>query len=198
MRENDPSTADIRRLTRSFRLKKTVALVGMMGSGKTAVGRAVALKLGVPFLDSDAEIEAAANLSVPEIFQRDGEEFFRKRESEVIRRLLETQSGILSTGGGAFLAQLNRDNISAKGVALWLDAPLDLLWQRVRHKDSRPLLRTANPRATLGEIFEVRTPIYRLAELRVACAHDLSIDAMAERVIATLLTRPDVLEEQDD
>ena len=88
MRENDPSTADIRRPSRRFRLKKTVALVGMMGSGKTAVGRAVALKMGVPFLDSDAEIEAAANLSVPEIFQRDGEEFFRKRESEVIRRLL--------------------------------------------------------------------------------------------------------------
>ena len=102
MREIDPSTADIRRPARRFRLKKTVALVGMMGAGKTAVGRAVALKLDVPFLDSDAEIEAAANLSVPEIFQRDGEVFFRKREAEVIRRLLETQSGILSTGGGAF------------------------------------------------------------------------------------------------
>lgn len=198
MREIDPSTADIRRQTRRFRLKKTVALVGMMGSGKTAVGRAVALKLAVPFLDSDQEIEAAANLTVPEIFQRDGEVFFRKRETEVIRRLLETQSGILSTGGGAFLAQVNRENIAQKGVALWLDAPLDLLWNRVKHKDTRPLLRTADPRATLAEIFAARTPIYKLAELRVACAHDLSIDEMAERVIAMLLTRPDVLEEVHD
>ncbi|WP_299029917.1 shikimate kinase [uncultured Sulfitobacter sp.] len=197
MREIDPPTADIRRQTPPYRLKKTVALVGMMGAGKTAVGRAVALKLGVPFLDSDAEIEAAANQSVPEIFQRDGEVFFRKRETEVIRRLLETQSGILSTGGGAYLAEINRDNIRQKGVALWLDADLDLLWSRVRHKDTRPLLRTANPRATLGAIFDARTPIYRLAELRVACGDNLSIDAMAERVIETLLTRNDVLERLD-
>ena len=194
MSENDTSTADIRRRDVHYRLKKTVALVGMMGAGKTAVGRAVALKLDVPFLDSDAEIEAAANLSVPEIFQRDGEVFFRKRETEVIRRLLETQNGILSTGGGAYLAQVNRDNISKAGVALWLDASLDLLWSRVNHKDTRPLLRTPDPHATLAEIFAARTPVYRLAELHVTCAPDLSIDAMAERVVQTLLTRPDVME----
>jgi len=198
MRENDTSTADIRRPARSFHLKKTVAFVGMMGSGKTAVGRAVALKLNAPFLDSDAEIEAAANLSVPEIFQRDGEAFFRKRETEVIRRLLIQHSGILSTGGGAYLAQVNRESISEKGVALWLDAPLDLLWNRVRVRDTRPLLRTANPRATLAEIYAVRTPIYEQAELRVPCGHDVSIDAMAERVIDTLLTRPDVVEQIDE
>ena len=194
MSENDTSTADIRRRDVHYRLKKTVALVGMMGAGKTAVGRAVALKLDVPFLDSDAEIEAAANLSVPEIFQRDGEVFFRKRETEVIRRLLETQNGILSTGGGAYLAQVNRDNISKAGVALWLDASLDLLWSRVKHKDTRPLLRTPDPHATLAEIFAARTPVYRLAELHVTCAPDLSIDAMAQRVVQTLLTRPDVME----
>ena len=165
-----------------------------MGAGKTAVGRAVAFKLDVPFLDSDAEIEAAANLSVPEIFQRDGEVFFRKRETEVIRRLLETQNGILSTGGGAYLAQVNRDNISKAGVALWLDASLDLLWSRVKHKDTRPLLRTPDPHATLAEIFSARTLVYRLAELHVTCAPDLSIDDMAERVVQTLLTRPDVME----
>ncbi len=194
MSENDPSTADIRRPAPEYRLKKTVALVGMMGAGKTAVGRAVAIKLGVPFLDSDAEIEAAANLSVPEIFQRDGEAFFRKREAEVIRRLLETRTGILSTGGGAYLAQANRDNMAQKGVALWLDAPLELLWNRVRHKDTRPLLRTTDPRATLAEIFGARTPIYRLAEIHVPCAPDLSIEQMAQRVIEALATRPDVLE----
>ncbi|MEP1767518.1 MAG: shikimate kinase [Sulfitobacter sp.] len=198
MSENDTSTANIRRHAPRYRLKKTVALVGMMGAGKTAVGRAVALKLDAPFLDSDAEIEAAANLSVPEIFQRDGESFFRKRETEVIRRLLETQSGILSTGGGAYLAQVNRENIADKGVALWLDADLDLLWNRVRHKDTRPLLRTENPRATLSEIFDQRTPIYGLAELRVGCSEELSIDAMADCVIEILATRPDVLEQLDD
>ncbi|KEJ88350.1 shikimate kinase [Sulfitobacter donghicola] len=198
MSEIDQSMADIRRPPRRFRLKKTVALVGMMGAGKTAVGRAVAAKLDVPFLDSDAEIETAANLSVPEIFQRDGEPFFRKRETEVIRRLLETQSGILSTGGGAYLAEVNRNNIAEKGVALWLDADLDLLWNRVKHKDTRPLLRTADPRATLSEIFAKRTPIYRLSELCVTCGDDLSIDDMAERVIETLLSRPDVLEKIDE
>jgi shikimate kinase len=198
MSEIDQSTANIRRPNPRFRLKKTVALVGMMGAGKTAVGRAVALKLDAPFLDSDAEIEAAANLSVPEIFQRDGEVFFRRRETEVIRRLLETQNGILSTGGGAYLAELNRKNITQSGVALWLDAPLDLLWSRVKNKDTRPLLRTDNPRATLAEIFAARTPIYKLSELCVACAAELSIDAMAERVIDTLLTRPDVLELIDE
>ena len=198
MIENDPSTANIRRPTPRFRLKKTVALVGMMGAGKTAVGRAVAVALGVPFLDSDAEIEAAANLSVPEIFQRDGEAFFRKRETEVIRRLLETQSCILSTGGGAYLAEVNRTNIAEQGVAVWLDADLELLWNRVRNKDTRPLLRTANPRATLAEIFATRTPIYQLSELHVPCSEELPIDAMAQRVIAELLERPDVLEIIDD
>lgn len=198
MSKIDPSTADIRRPEHRYRLQKTVALVGMMGAGKTAVGRAVAVKLGVSFLDSDAEIEAAANLSVPEIFQRDGETFFRKRETEVIRRLLETQSGILSTGGGAYLAEVNRTNITQKGVALWLDADLSLLWSRVRHKDTRPLLRTPDPRATLAAIFAARTPVYQLAELHVECGETLSIEAMAERVIETLLTRSDVLERLDD
>lgn len=180
-----------------YRLRKTVALVGMMGAGKTAVGRAVAAKLGVPFLDSDAEIEAAANQSVQEIFDRDGEVFFRQRESEIIARLLDTQRGILSTGGGVYLSELNRTNITRGGVALWLNAGVDLLWQRVRHKDTRPLLRTKNPRATLEEIYATRTPIYALSELSVRCDTKLSIDAMAERVIAALAERPDVLEYLD-
>ncbi|MEQ6247896.1 shikimate kinase [Sulfitobacter sp. HNIBRBA3233] len=198
MSEIEHTAAQTGAKTKAFRLKKTVALVGMMGAGKTAVGRAVAAKIGVPFLDSDAEIEAAANLTVPEIFQRDGEAFFRKREAEVIRRLLEHHRGILSTGGGAYLAEVNRSNISDKGVAVWLDADLDLLWTRVRHKDSRPLLRTDNPKRTLSEIFAARTPIYRLAELRVPCEAKISIEAMADRVIDTLLMRPDVLERTHD
>ncbi|WP_299558547.1 shikimate kinase [uncultured Sulfitobacter sp.] len=197
MSEIEQTTADIRRPKGGYLLKKTVALVGMMGAGKTAVGRAVALKLDVPFLDSDAEIEAAANLSVPEIFQRDGETFFRKREAEVVSRLLNTQIGILSTGGGVYLSETNRDNIARKGVALWLDADLELLWSRVRNKDTRPLLRTADPRATLAALLEARKPAYERAGLSVRCRAHLSVDAMALRVIDTLLTRPDVLEKTD-
>ena len=169
-------------------------MVGMMGAGKTAVGRALAAKLGVPFVDSDHEIEAAANLTVPEIFERDGEAFFRKRETEVISRLLDKEPCILSTGGGAFLAEANRENISARGVSVWLDADLDLLWNRVRYKTSRPLLRTADPRGTLTELYEKRVPIYRLADMTVASTPALSIDAMAQRVVDALADRPDVLE----
>lgn len=183
---------------RCYRLHKTVAMVGMMGAGKTAVGRAVAAKLDAPFLDSDAEIEAAANLSVPEIFDRDGEAFFRKRETEVIARLLDTARGILSTGGGAFLAEGNRQMISERGVSVWLNADVELLWNRVKHKDTRPLLRTEDPKATLLALHAARAPAYRQADLTVICDAGLSIDAMAERVIATLLTRPDVLELVDD
>jgi shikimate kinase len=194
MSEIQQSPADTAQNPPRYHLKKTVVMVGMMGAGKTAVGRALATKLGVPFVDSDHEIEAAANLTVPEIFERDGEAFFRKRETEVISRLLDKEPGILSTGGGAFLAEANRDNISARGLSVWLDADLDLLWNRVRYKTSRPLLRTANPRGTLTELFEKRVPIYRLADMTVVSTPALSIDAMAQRVVDALADRPDVLE----
>lgn len=178
----------------SWNLKKTVVLVGMMGAGKTAVGKALAAKLGVPFLDSDAEIETAANMSIAEIFARDGEAFFRQKESQVIERLLTSERCILSTGGGAFLAEQNRAVISAKGVSVWLDAGLPLLWQRVRHKDTRPLLRTPDPFATLGEIYRQRTPIYAEADLRVPVEPNYSIEETRDRVIAAIETRPDVVE----
>ncbi|APX11293.1 shikimate kinase [Tateyamaria omphalii] len=182
----------------TYRLKKTVVMVGMMGAGKTAVGRALALRLDVPFLDSDAEIETAANMTVPEIFERDGEPFFRRKETQVISRLLDEERGILSTGGGAFLAEENRANITARGVSVWLNAGLDLLWQRVRHKDTRPLLRTPDPRATLAEIYAQRVPLYALADVSVLSEADMSIEQMVDRVVATLLAeRPDVLETSD-
>jgi shikimate kinase len=179
-------------------LKKTIVMVGMMGAGKTAVGRGLAQRLDVPFLDSDAEIEAAANRTVPEIFQRDGEAFFRAKETQVIARLLDDARGVLSTGGGAFLSQVNRANITARGVSVWLDADLDLLWQRVRHKDTRPLLRTDNPRATLAQIYAARVPLYAKADVVVKSLPDLSIEEMVDRVVATLRAdRPDVLEGDD-
>lgn len=179
-----------------WNIRKTIVLVGMMGAGKTAVGKALAARLGVPFLDSDTELVQAANMSIAEIFERDGEAFFRQRETDVLRRLLDDpRKAVLSTGGGAFLSEENRRMISAKGVSICLDADLDLLWTRVRHKTTRPLLRTPDPRATLAEIFAQRAPVYALADLSVTASPDYSIEDMTDRVIAALAARPDVLEQ---
>ena len=178
-----------------MRLRKTGVMVGMMGAGKTAVGTALARLLAVPFLDSDEEIVRAANRSIAEIFERDGEPFFRTRETEVIGRLLRGNPCVLSTGGGAFLAQPNRQMINEVGVSVWLRADLDLLWLRVRHKATRPLLRTANPRETLRELYEARHSLYAQADLTVDASADLSVDDMAARVCDALRMRPDVLED---
>ena len=175
-------------------LKKTVVLIGMMGAGKTAVGTSLARMLAVPFRDSDEEIVTAAQRTIAEIFARDGEPFFRARESEILARLVGGAPCVLSTGGGAFLAEANRQVIAAKGVSVWLRADLDLLWQRVRHKSTRPLLRTANPKETLRNLYEARVPLYRLADLAVDAAAELSVDAMAARVLSALDTRPDAME----
>lgn len=180
----------------AFRLKKTVALVGMMGAGKTAVGRTLAGILGVPFRDSDAAIEEAADRTIAEIFERDGEPFFRARETEVLGRLLDDTPAILSTGGGAYLAERNRELIHDKGVAVWLKADQDLLWSRVKHKTTRPLLRTADPRATLAELCHKREPSYSRAELTVEAQQSYALEDMAQQVLAALLTRPDVLTEE--
>lgn len=177
-----------------MRLAKTVVLVGMMGAGKTAVGTALARQLSVEFRDSDEEIVRAANRSIAEIFERDGEPFFRARETEVISRLLRGTPCVLSTGGGAFMSEANRQLIHDVGVSVWLRADLDLLWQRVRHKTTRPLLRTANPRETLRELYEARHPLYSKADLAVDSAAERSVEDMAARVVQALKTRPDVLE----
>lgn len=176
------------------KLHRTVVLVGMMGAGKTAVGRTLAAQLGVPFRDSDHEIERAASMSIPEIFARDGEPFFRAREHEVISRLLHGRPCVLSTGGGAFLSEANRQVMSEKGVSVWLDADLDTLWQRVRHKATRPLLRTADPYGTLKSLHEARAPIYALADITVPSEPDISLDSMARRVCTALEARKDILE----
>ena len=182
---------------RPGRLKKTIVMVGMMGAGKTAVGRALAARLGVPFLDSDHEIESAANMTIPEIFARDGEAFFRKKEAQVIARLLVDARGVLSTGGGAFLSEENRRTISDKGVSIWLNADLPVLWSRVRHRDTRPLLKTPDPQATLRDLYEQRVPFYAEADLSVVSDAKTSVEGMVDRVLAALATRPDVLEPEE-
>ncbi len=173
-----------------WKLKKTVVMVGMMGAGKTAVGTALARLIGVPFEDSDRQIEQAANMTIAEIFARDGEAFFREKESLVLARLLEGPPCILSTGGGAFLQPGNREMIAEKGLAVWLRADPDLLWSRVSHKDTRPLLRVENPRARLVELLQERTPAYAQAGLVVDSQAGCSVGEMAEKVRDALLAHP--------
>ncbi|MCC5985043.1 MAG: shikimate kinase [Rhodobacteraceae bacterium] len=178
-----------------MRLRRTVVMVGMMGAGKTAVGRELARRLAVPFRDSDEEIQRAAQMTIAEIFARDGEAFFRRREAEVIARLMRDGPCVLSVGGGAYLNGDTRALISELGLAVWLRADLDLLWSRVKGKTTRPLLHTENPRETLAGLLEVRGPHYAQAEVTVDSLPGLSIAAMAERVIAALQERPGVLED---
>ena len=174
-------------------LKKTIVMVGMMGSGKSAVGKEIAARLGVTFVDSDHEIEQAANASIAEIFARDGEPFFRVKEAQVIARLLEGPPCVLSVGGGAFLREETRDRIAALGVSLRLKADLETLWARVKRKDSRPLLRTENPYQTLADLMAAREPVYALADLTVTSLPHMPVEQTAQAAIGVLLTRPDVL-----
>lgn len=168
------------------RLAKSVVLIGMMGAGKTAIGRALSVQLGVEMRDSDEEIVQSAQLTIAEIFERYGERFFREKEGQVIARLLEGPPCILSTGGGAWLAEKNRALLLEKSSVIWLDASLPLLWSRVKHKTHRPLLRTDDPRATLGELLAARTPAYALSPRKVTVQPEWSIDATAAHVMEIL------------
>lgn len=176
------------------KLIRPVVLVGMMGAGKTAVGTALARLLAVPFVDCDEQIALAAQMSVSEIFARDGEAFFRAREAEVLHRLLLGAPCVLSTGGGAFLSEANRSAIEQHGVSVWLKADLELLWNRVRHKTTRPLLRTSDPKATLTALLGAREPVYALADLTVEAEPELAVEAMANKVISALRAHGDVLQ----
>ncbi len=177
------------------RLKKTVVLVGMMGAGKTAVGTQLARQIGVPFIDTDHEIERAAARTIPEIFARDGEAFFRGKETQVLERLLQGPPAILSTGGGAFLSEINRETISRHGISVWLRADADTLWQRVKSRGNRPLLQTTDPRRTLADILAAREGTYALAHLTVDSHPGLSVERMAYQVHQALAAFPDILEE---
>jgi shikimate kinase len=174
----------------TYHLSKTLVLVGLMGAGKTAVGNLLAARLGVPFKDSDQEMVRAANMSIAEIFERDGEPFFRLKETQVLERLLKGPPCVLSTGGGAYLSAENRLLISEFGVAVWLKADLDLLWSRVRHKDTRPLLHVPNPKAKLQELYDARLPFYEKAEIAVEAERGLSLEEMTDKVMRALLADP--------
>lgn len=153
------------------RLDRSVVLVGLMGAGKSNIGRRLAQKLGVPFVDADTEIELAAGRTIPEIFEDLGEPAFRDGERRVIRRLLtDDPPHVLATGGGAFMAPDTRALIKERGHSIWLNADLDVLFERVSRRSNRPLLKTADPKATLAALMEERSPVYAEADLSVRTA----------------------------
>src|ERR1700684_1463947 len=163
---------------------RSVVLVGMMGAGKTSVGKRLAAKLGLPFVDADAEIEAGAQLTISEIFERFGETYFREGERKVIARLLTSGPMVLATGGGAFMNATTRENIARHGVSIWLKPSFDILLARVRKKYNRPLLKTATPEETLRRLLEERSPIYALADFTIE-----SLDAAHDSVVEVILQR---------
>ncbi|PVX29430.1 shikimate kinase [Sphingomonas pokkalii] len=160
---------------------KPIVLVGLMGAGKTTVGRRLAQRLRLPFVDADAEIESAAGMSVSDIFDRFGEPHFRDGERRVIGRLVDGTPKVIATGGGAFINDETRALILANAISIWLDAEPAILADRVRRRDTRPLLRGKDPLATLTELARVRNPYYALAQIRVpsvAAPHETTVEAI--------------------
>jgi shikimate kinase len=146
---------------------RSVVLVGMMGAGKSTIGRRLSARLGLPFLDADGEIEAAAGMSIPDIFEIRGEPDFRDGEARVIARLLDSGPAVLATGGGAVMRQETRDRIRDKAVSIWLKADADIIMRRVKRRSDRPLLQTPDPEATVDRLIGEREPVYRRADLTV-------------------------------
>ncbi len=165
--------------------RRSVVLVGMMGAGKTTIGRRVATRLDVPFADVDVEIEKAAAQTIPEIFAEHGEAYFRDGERRVIGRLLGDGPQVLATGGGAFMNAETRRAIAERAVSVWIAADADVLWARVRTKATRPLLQTPDPEGTLRRLVAERYPVYALADLTVN-SRDVSKDVMADEILAAL------------
>jgi shikimate kinase len=169
-------------------LSRTVALVGMMGAGKSSIGRRLAVRLGVPFRDADSEIELAAGCSIPEIFDRYGEPAFREGERKVIARLLGESPHVLATGGGAFIDPETRARLKEGAITVWIKAPVDVLMARVQRRDNRPLLRTADPRATLEKLLADRAPLYAEADVTIE-SEDGPHTGTVDRVLAALRDR---------
>ena len=168
---------------------RSVVLVGMMGAGKSTIGRRLSLRLRLPFLDADSEIEAAAGMSIPDIFEARGEPDFRDGEARVIARLLDNGPSVIATGGGAFMREDTRNRIRDKAISIWLKVDADIIMRRVKRRADRPLLQTADPEATVGRLISEREPIYQHADLMVwsrDVPHEKIVDECIEALHARL------------
>ncbi|THK35235.1 shikimate kinase [Ensifer sp. MPMI2T] len=163
--------------------KRNLVFIGLMGAGKSAIGRLTAQALGIPFIDSDHEIERVSRMTISELFAAYGEEEFRALEARVLKRLLRSGPRVVSTGGGAYINERSRRQIKKGGMTIWLNAELDVLWERVNKRDTRPLLKTENPKQTLENLMRARYPIYAEADLTV-----LSRDVKKEMIVEEVLT----------
>jgi len=165
---------------------RPVVLIGLMGAGKTSVGRFLARKMGLPFADADQEIEKAAGMSVAEIFEKHGEEYFRNGERRVIERIMGDGAQILATGGGAFMCDETRELIKEHGISVWLKADLDVLMRRVMRRDTRPLLHTADPGSVMQSLMDERYPVYREADISVQ-SRDVPHEVIVGEIIQALV-----------
>ncbi|WP_417424319.1 shikimate kinase [Hoeflea sp.] len=164
---------------------RNLVFVGLMGAGKSVIGRLVAQMLDIPFVDSDHEIERVSRMTIEELFQTYGEPEFRALEARVIKRLLKSGPRVLSTGGGAFMNDTTRAMVLTSGLSVWLKADLDILWARVSKRDTRPLLKTANPKQTLSTLLDLRYPVYAQARLTVQ-SRDEPKEIIAAEAIAAI------------
>lgn len=166
--------------------KRNLIFVGLMGAGKSVIGRMVAQTLAIPFIDTDAEIEKVSRMTIAELFAAYGESEFRALETRVIGRLLKGGPRVISTGGGAFINDNTRNLIKEGGISVWLKADLDVLWERVSKRDNRPLLKTENPQKTLEALMNQRYPIYAEADLTVYSGN-VRKEAMVSNVLAAVV-----------
>jgi len=167
---------------------RTIALVGLMGAGKSTIGRRLAARLDIPFVDADTEIEAAAGSTIPEIFERHGEAAFRDGERRVIARLLRGKPKVLATGGGAFMNADTRQRLKTRAITIWLRADLNLLMTRVSKRDNRPLLKQGDPRATMERLIAERYPVYATADI-VIDSNEGPHEAVVDRIVESLRER---------
>jgi shikimate kinase len=176
--------------------RRALVLVGLMGAGKTSVGRRLADKLGLPFVDADHEITLAAGKSIPEIFADHGEEYFREGERRVIARLLENGPQVLATGGGAYMNSETRERIRDHGIAIWLKADLDLLLKRVAKRNDRPLLQQDDPAKILQRLIDTRYPVYALSDVTVQ-SQDVQHGQMVNDVVKAVAAWPGLKVDSD-
>lgn len=170
--------------------RRSIVLVGMMGAGKSTIGRRLATRLRLPFLDADIEIEAAASMTIPEIFAAHGEPYFRDGEARVIARLLDNGPAVIATGGGAFMREETRNLIRAKAVSIWLKADADVIMKRIKRRADRPLLQTEDPAATVSRLLEAREPVYQTADLTI-WSRDVPHDRIVDECVDAMRVRLD-------